>query len=287
MTQRTLTALFDSRDDADEAREDLIECGVASSDINIVSQSSSSAAGSASSGSSGGGFWDGIKDFFVGDEDRPAYAEGVSRGGFLLTARVDEQLTDRAYGILEEDSKAVNFDERQEQWKASGWTGGAEQKLEGEQKIPIVEEQLKVGKREVERGGARVRSYVVETPVQEQVQLREERVEIERKPVDQPLAAGDADSLFQDREIELTERAEEAVVSKEAMVKEELSLRKDVDTRTEQVSDTVRHTEVDVDDRRGLGESRSFTAEQGGDMELTDEERLRRSEQSPDQPMRP
>jgi uncharacterized protein (TIGR02271 family) len=76
--------------------------------------------------------------------------------------------------------------------------------------VPVYEEQLRVGKRDVSHGRVRIRSYVVETPVNEQVRLRSESVQIERKPVDRPVAAGDA--LFQDRVIEAEERAEEAVV---------------------------------------------------------------------------
>ncbi|HEX8062397.1 MAG TPA: DUF2382 domain-containing protein [Allosphingosinicella sp.] len=57
-----------------------------------------------------------------------------------------------------------------------------------EERIPIVEEELRVGKREVERGGARVRSYVTETPVSEQVNLREEHVSVERRPVDREVS---------------------------------------------------------------------------------------------------
>ena len=56
--------------------------------------------------------------------------------------------------------------------------------------------------------------------------------------------------------IEAVERAEEAVVSKQARVVEEVALSKDVDTRTETVRDTVRKTEVEVeneDDRTGRG----------------------------------
>ena len=47
------------------------------------------------------------------------------------------------------------------------------------------------------------------------------------------------------------EQAEEAVVSKEARVTEEITLRKEAEERTETVSDTVRHTEVEVEDERG------------------------------------
>ena len=95
----------------------------------------------------------------------------------------------------------------------------------------------------------RVRSYVVETPVQEQVSLRQERVSIERRPVDR--AAGAGDNLFRERTIEAEERAEEAVVAKEARVKEEVVIKKDATQRTETVSDKVRHTEVEVEDERG------------------------------------
>ena len=62
--------------------------------------------------------------------------------------------------------------------------------------IPVYEEQLRVGKRDVSHGRVRIRSYVVETPVNEQVRLRSESVQVERKPVDRPIAAGD--ELFQD-----------------------------------------------------------------------------------------
>ena len=115
--------------------------------------------------------------------------------------------------------------------------------------IPIVEERLRVGKRDVAHGSVRVRSYVVETPVQEQVTLRQEHVQVQRRPVDRPL--GEADRAdFQDRVIEATESAEEAVVDKEARVREEVVLRKTAEERTQTVSDTLRRTEVEIEDER-------------------------------------
>jgi uncharacterized protein (TIGR02271 family) len=115
--------------------------------------------------------------------------------------------------------------------------------------IPLVEERLRVGKREVAQGRVRVRTYVVETPVQEQVTLREEHVEVERRPVDRPLT--DADRVdFKDRTIEATETSEEAVIGKEARVREEVVVRKEAGERTQTVSDTVRRTEVEVEDDR-------------------------------------
>ena len=115
--------------------------------------------------------------------------------------------------------------------------------------IQVAEERLVVGKREVERGGVRVRSYIVSTPVSEQVTLREETVGIERRPVNRVVGVGD--DAFRDRSIEMRATGEEAVVGKEAVVTEEIGVRKDVGQRTEEVRDTVRHTEVDVEQVEG------------------------------------
>ena len=114
--------------------------------------------------------------------------------------------------------------------------------------IPVVEEELRVGTREVGRGSVRVRSYVTERPVEEQVELRQERVTIERRPVDRAVAPGDA--AFTERTIEAVDRGEEAVVSKTARVTEEIGLRTDVEQETETVRDTVRKQNVEVEDDR-------------------------------------
>jgi uncharacterized protein (TIGR02271 family) len=113
--------------------------------------------------------------------------------------------------------------------------------------IPVAEEELHVGTREVGRGRVRIHSRVVERPVQEQVTLRDETIEVERRPASGRAVSGDP---FQERTIEVEERDEEAVVSKEARVKEELVVRKDVEQRSKTISDTVRKTEVDIEDTR-------------------------------------
>lgn len=195
-------------------------------------------------------------------EDRRFYDEAIKRGGYVLTVNVDDEHHDQVHRILE-GSDAVDVEERHREYEQKGWLGAATgavaggaaaatkptahetgaERVEGEQAIPIVEEELRVGKRAVERGGVRVRAYTVETPVQEQVTLREERVGIERRAVSQPVGAAD----FQDRTVEVSATAEEAVIAKQAVVKEELVVRKDVDERTETINDSVRHTEVDVE----------------------------------------
>jgi uncharacterized protein (TIGR02271 family) len=116
-----------------------------------------------------------------------------------------------------------------------------------EEKIPLAEERLRVGKRVAQAGRVRVRSYVVETPVEEQVRLREEHVRVERHAADRPVTGTEAE-LFRDRVIEAEESREEAVVSKEARVTGEVVVSKDATERTETVRDTVRRTEVEVNE---------------------------------------
>src|SRR3954468_19403974 len=79
----------------------------------------------------------------------------------------------------------------------------------------------KVGKRVVEQGRVRVRVYTVEHPVQEGVTLREERVAVERRPVDSPASVAPGEA-FQDRTIDVTTHREEPVIAKEARVREEV-----------------------------------------------------------------
>jgi stress response protein YsnF len=74
-------------------------------------------------------------------------------------------------------------------------------------------------------------------------------------------AMGNNNDLFRERTIEMEERGEEAVVSKEARVVEEVVVRKDANQRTETVSDTVRKTEVEVDDDRSSQTSRTGTTD--------------------------
>lgn len=109
--------------------------------------------------------------------------------------------------------------------------------------IPVIEEELQVGKREVEKGGIRLRTRIVENEAQEKINLREEKVHVERTPVDRPAAATD----LKEEQIEVTETAEVPVVSKEARVIEEVSLNKEVTEKQETIEGTVRSTEVDVE----------------------------------------
>jgi uncharacterized protein (TIGR02271 family) len=268
----TVVGLLDERAEAEEVVEDLISEGFDREDIHVVaSDTGTTSVGPGKEKESGfhnlmvklGFLEDRRKELGLPAEDVSYYSEGVRRGGVLITVDTDESEVDRAIEILEEHG-AVNIEERAQQWRQSGWTGPiastettaamgtaerplAERTREGEEaRIPVVEEELKVGKRAVERGGVRVYSHVTETPVSETVSLREEHINVERRPADRPLMGADTEA-FREGTIELTETAEEAVVSKEARVVEEVVVSKDVTEHAETVEDTVRRTDVEVE----------------------------------------
>ena len=113
--------------------------------------------------------------------------------------------------------------------------------------IPIIEERMDIGKREVELGTVRIRTRVISENVGEDVSLREEHVNVERRPMNEHVTAEQADAMFKEGTIEVTETGERVVVSKDAVVTGEVVVDKDVDTRVERVEETVRRTEVDVD----------------------------------------
>lgn len=268
----TITALFDNRSDAEAAKERLKEARVDADHVHLHDKSSSGHRGDEYSSHHDRGFWESIKNAFAPDEDRHTYEEGVRRGGTLLTADVDDDCVDDAVRVLEE-ANTIDIDDRSQQWRSSGWdypaagasatAGGVSgfgdlrsdetdtrpESLGGgerEEVIPVVQEDLVVGKRDVDRGGVRVRTYVSEVPVHEQVRLRNERIDVERRPVDQALSSVD-DDAFRERSIEVTATGEEAVIGKNARVVEEVVVSKTADERVEEIDDSVRHTEVDID----------------------------------------
>jgi uncharacterized protein (TIGR02271 family) len=278
-SRRTVTAFFDSRTDAEEAISRLHAAGIPRDGIRLTPghEDTAGGAGTQSFPEASAGLWDSLRDLFLPDEDRHAYAEGLRRGGFLVSVSASEADYERVIDILD-DEGTIDIDERAESWRSEGWsasstaggTTGAASSMSGmtgsgttmnasservsdrDEVIPVAEEHLNVGKRDVSHGRVRIRSYVVETPVSEQVNLREEHVHVERRPVSGTTQAGAiGGDAFRERTIEVEERGEEAVVSKEARVTEELVVRKDVEQRTQTVSDTVRKTEVEVEDERG------------------------------------
>jgi len=124
--------------------------------------------------------------------------------------------------------------------------------------IPVIQEELKVGKREVDRGGVRIYQHVRETPVDESVRLHEEHVHVERHPVDRPASEADLAGL-KEGSFEMRETAEEAVVGKTARIVEEVVVSKESSERTQDIHDTVRRTDVEVEQLGASGRATSDT----------------------------
>jgi len=229
-----IVAVFDSPEKARAARNALMSAAISNDRMEIVEHRTNT------------DNWTTLKNYSIPDEDCHLYAEGLGRGQAMLLIRCDAAEHDRVLQLIKSQNP-IDIDDHASKWRAAGWSGRAEGAQE--EVIPVYEEKLKVGKRVVEQGGVRVRVYTVEQPVQEGVTLRQERVAVERRPVDRAVGTAPGDA-FRDRTIDVQTRQEEAVVEKEARVKEEVVVRKEADQKTQTVRDNVRRTEVDVEDDR-------------------------------------
>ena len=263
--QRAVTAIYRTYAVADLVRDEIAQLGVSRGYVHVVPDRDEAVAeGSERETES---YNDDLHGLNLPDDEMRTYQQAVRRGDYVVSANVDDGddgMLDRILEIMRRPEDAYDIDALDEEYRdaeyvpaarsggAMGETSGTAT-AEGEQVIPVAEEQLRVGKRDVNRGSTHVRSYTREMPVEERVTLRDETVHVERRPAGSTLTGADAEAAFKDRDVTVEEHDEEAVVSKEAVVTEEVVVSKDVEVHEEVVSDTVRKTEVDVDkdgDRR-------------------------------------
>jgi len=276
----TIVGVYDNYADANSAVQALVAEGFPRANVQLNPATDDAGTTSAGTTTEPDNSHKGVRGFFYslfgGDEHkehRDVYAESVRRGSYVVTVDAQsEDEVDRAGDIMNRFN-AIDIDERVGYWKQQGWAGHDESaprysrdQIDQERaayaqtrtttgttegtRIPVIEEELKVGKRQVQRGGVRVFKRVREIPVNESVELRQEHVRVERHPVDQPATAADL-AAFKEGSIELRETSEEAVVSKTARVVEEVVVGKEVTQQTEQINDTVRRTDVDVEQLQG------------------------------------
>ncbi|KUG08329.1 YsnF/AvaK domain-containing protein [Solirubrum puertoriconensis] len=270
---QTVIGMFDDANQARQAAQQLESMGVTRDHIDISAQnttgSTSTSTTSSTNDDSISGFF---RSLFTTDDEISKYSEVARRGAMVTVHATDQTEAQRAAEVLDRCG-AVDVDERAQQYR-SGWTGMGAQNMSQQQNmtagtdttasgmssrdmvgrgtdmtdqsIPIIEENLQVGKREVETGAMRLRSRIVERPVEEHLRLRQEHAWIERNPVNRPASEADIQN-FKEGEMEITERAEVPIVNKEARVVEEVRLGKEVEEREETIRDTVRRTDVDVE----------------------------------------
>jgi len=242
--------VYRSRNDAEQAYHAVLGSGVSQDHVRLSDQQPLQIASSDAS-SDEGSIWTWLFGIPVPEDDRRLYEGHIAKGGTALSVLVDSHSMDdldRVEGLLQQYNPVEMHDESVESSipvenggrSAMGQAGYAAQGAEREQVIPLPEEELKVGKRATE-SVKHIRTYVVEEPVQKEVQLRDERTVIERRP-----ATGTASDQPREREYEVREVHEEPVIQKEVRAGEELVVRKEATERTERVADTVKKTEADI-----------------------------------------
>ena len=261
MTNETIVAVFDTTTHAKAAIDSLKSAGVPTDAISMHTDAPDTVSSTTTAAPvREQGFWSSL---FGGepDHDTAVYDRSVAGGSTIVSVNAPEAHIAKVLDILESHNP-VDIDDRAAsygltQTTATGMSKPAARALpvaaEGNAMAPnrtddagamqLSEEMLAVGKRVVNRGGTRIRRFVVETPVEENVALHSEKVVLDRRPVTDGRVPADG---FTDKTIEMTEMAEEAVVSKTARVYEEIGLRKEVNDRVETVRDTVRKEDVEV-----------------------------------------
>jgi uncharacterized protein (TIGR02271 family) len=230
---KTVIGLFDDPRQAQQIVQALVDDGFRREDIRTMTSQEEASVGTLSAHS-------------VPEAEAQQYAEGIRRGGGLVLVDAADDRADRAVAIMER-APAVDRETRTGAGAArERGRAGAREVETGDVKVPVVEEELQVGTRQVQRGGVRLYTRVTERPVEETVRLRDETVHVERHPVDRPATEADV-AAATERTVEVTETDEEAVVRKQARVVEEVVVGKAQEERTETVRDTVRRTEVEVE----------------------------------------
>ncbi len=270
----TLVGIYDDLAQAQKAVRQLSQAGIKQGNISIAGNDggkgyTSYGGANSTDYTTGSSIGDDISNFFdsifgtdINEDERGIYAEAVRRGSVVVTVNTDDRMTDRAAEILNQHS-AIDVDRRTAQYRSSGYNRfdakaplyNAEQTRtetrnyanQGEVALPVIEEQINVGKRVVQRGGVRVHTRMTETPVEETVNLREENVTVNRRPVNREFSDADRATL-NEGDFTVTTRGEEAVVSKEARVVEEVVIGKETTQHQETVRDTVKRTDVEVEE---------------------------------------
>ncbi len=252
MTDETIVAVYDTAAHAEGAVAALKQAGIPDSAISQQAGTSTATRAPEATSRREKGFWSSL---FGGepDHDTAVYDRSLADGSIIVSVKAPQTQITRVIQILESHNP-IDIDERatgygltqttREGLASSTPTMAVGTAANGEA-IQLSEESLAVGKRVVNRGGTRIRRFVVETPVEQTVTLHREKVTVERRPVTDARPVASAD--WSDKTIEMMETDEEAVISKTARVVEEVGLRKEAAERVEVVRDTVRKEQVDIE----------------------------------------
>lgn len=227
----TIIAMYDDANKVKQVVDEIVRAGVSRDAVDVLQgngNGSSSVVGK-------------LTDCGVEEREAKIFAEALGNGGSMIAVQAPEDSAEDTFEIMNRHG-ARDLDQLVAEAEQP------QQKQEQQKSVPVVEEQVSIGKRKVLRGGVRVTSKVSERPVEETVKLREETVEVEQNQADRKLSPEEAEKAFKEQAVELAETAEEAVISKEARVVGEVSLSKSAAEREETVQATARRTDVKVEE---------------------------------------
>lgn len=233
----TVIAMYDNAALARQVVNDIVHSGFSADDIEVLGGESSD--DDELTGQLG--------EHGIERDEAALFAQAIHGGAALVTLEAPDEKAQDALQIMERHG-ARNLNEltqnlrgrqeRQAQPKQSGSRS---------ESVPVIEEEVSVGKHRVLRGGVRVTSSISERPIQTTVHLTEEKVQVERQPAGRDLSPEEAERAFEEKTLEMTESTEEAEVSKRARVVEEVSLKKIAEQREQEIHATARRTDVKVE----------------------------------------
>jgi len=243
----TVVGIFESLSEAQDAKTYLLANGFTDQEVDITTASSVDGNHELVQEDSTDRISNFFRNLFDDDEHEIKRYSEAGRRGTIVTVHTQSSVQAQTAAAILDNYGAVDFGETSGSYPAEDNTAIPPISEAGDDDtIKVIEEELLVGKREVTTGGIRLKSRIVERPVEETIRLRQEFVTLERTPVDRPATEADFDT-FKEGTIEVIEHAEIPVVSKEARVVEEVSLGKQIIDTEEKISDTVRHTEVETE----------------------------------------
>jgi uncharacterized protein (TIGR02271 family) len=266
MAYETIVAVFDTTAHANAAVQALKAGGFANADISVFDENRLAGGKNAiAAGVREAGLWHRLFGDDIHKHEAAIYNQAVKEGGVVVSARVLDSEVAHAVAILDLHrpvdvhdravtsgiSPAAHVEAVEKKIDAMPLT--AVQQVAVSPKLAeahdgilrLAEEQLQVGKKLVESGRTRVRRFVTERPVTANVTLHEEHAELLRRAVTDPKYFGEID--WADKEIEVVETAEHALVNKTARIVEEVSLKKIGSDHVETINDKLRRQQVEIE----------------------------------------
>lgn len=244
---QTVVGIFKDPKDAQEAVDQLINNGFSRQNIDLSKRSSYTETETIEyendeADEEGGRVSNFFRSLFGDSDEAASYTKAGMRGSVVTVHTLSLDEARRASDILDDQGSVEVSEDNQTTIMDADKVGNTDTSS-----IPIIEERIHVGKKNVETGKVRLRSRIIEQPVEENLRLRQERIYVNRNKVNRPASEADL-ANFKEGTMEFSETTEIPVVNKEARVVEEVTVGKNVSEREETIHETVRRTDVDVEE---------------------------------------